>query len=250
MASTKGDKCEADAGCEGEGRPVPFAAMSTLLVVRHGQASFGSADYDQLSPLGETQSERLGKYLAERKVQVDALYTGPARRHRQTAEAMHRGAAAAGLGLPEARLDTGLAEFPAFKLFAQHQKSSLHEAVGTEGKSGAGKSFERICEAWMHGSIDTDELESAVQFEARVTAAVSAICRGEGRGKTVVLVTSGGPTMMAMKCALGLDAARACALLWVIANSSLTEFRYREDQTSLVAFNRIAHLEDEHLTYR
>lgn len=30
--------------------------MSAVLLVRHGQASFGAADYDQLSPEGEEQS--------------------------------------------------------------------------------------------------------------------------------------------------------------------------------------------------
>lgn len=37
--------------------------MGTLYLVRHGQASFGADDYDQLSPLGQRQSVRLGEYL-------------------------------------------------------------------------------------------------------------------------------------------------------------------------------------------
>ena len=35
--------------------------MSELVLVRHGQASFFSDDYDQLSPLGELQSQTLGQ---------------------------------------------------------------------------------------------------------------------------------------------------------------------------------------------
>jgi broad specificity phosphatase PhoE len=38
--------------------------MGTLYLVRHGQASFGADDYDQLSELGRRQSVRLGEYLA------------------------------------------------------------------------------------------------------------------------------------------------------------------------------------------
>ena len=34
--------------------------MGTLYLVRHGQASFGADDYDQLSPLGHQQALRLG----------------------------------------------------------------------------------------------------------------------------------------------------------------------------------------------
>jgi broad specificity phosphatase PhoE len=37
--------------------------MGTLYLVRHGQASFGADDYDQLSELGRRQSVRLGEYL-------------------------------------------------------------------------------------------------------------------------------------------------------------------------------------------
>ena len=37
--------------------------MGTLYLVRHGQASFGADDYDQLSPLGQQQAVRLGEYL-------------------------------------------------------------------------------------------------------------------------------------------------------------------------------------------
>ena len=36
-------------------------AMGTLYLVRHGQASFGSANYDQLSALGQRQCRRLGE---------------------------------------------------------------------------------------------------------------------------------------------------------------------------------------------
>ena len=37
----------------------------TLLLVRHGQASFGAADYDQLSDRGVEQSRRLGQWLVD-----------------------------------------------------------------------------------------------------------------------------------------------------------------------------------------
>ena len=42
--------------------------MSTILLVRHGQASFGAADYDNLSPTGHEQSRVLGAALAARGI--------------------------------------------------------------------------------------------------------------------------------------------------------------------------------------
>ena len=50
--------------------------MGTLYLVRHGQASFGADDYDQLSELGHKQSVRLGEYFARKGVHFDALIAG------------------------------------------------------------------------------------------------------------------------------------------------------------------------------
>ena len=60
--------------------------MSQVLLVRHGQASWGSDDYDVLSDLGERQSRMLGEALAARGVVPDLVVRGAMRRHRQTAE--------------------------------------------------------------------------------------------------------------------------------------------------------------------
>ena len=65
--------------------------MGTLYLVRHGQASFGADDYDQLSELGQRQSVRLGEYLASRDITFDAVYTGTLRRQVQTWEGIALG---------------------------------------------------------------------------------------------------------------------------------------------------------------
>ena len=61
-----------------------MALMGQLYLVRHGQASFGADDYDQLSELGQRQSRRLGEHWAERGVVFDAVITGTLKRHAQT----------------------------------------------------------------------------------------------------------------------------------------------------------------------
>ena len=66
--------------------------MSQILLVRHGQASWGAADYDVLSELGERQSFVLGEALAVRGVRPDLLVRGSMRRHRQTTEQALAGA--------------------------------------------------------------------------------------------------------------------------------------------------------------
>ena len=56
--------------------------MGTLTLVRHGQASFGAADYDQLSELGLRQCQALGTYLADRRRRFDAVLLSTACRPR------------------------------------------------------------------------------------------------------------------------------------------------------------------------
>ena len=61
--------------------------MGTLYLVRHGQASFGTDDYDRLSELGARQCERLGAYFRERNVRFDGVITGTLKRHTQSFDA-------------------------------------------------------------------------------------------------------------------------------------------------------------------
>ncbi len=65
--------------------------MGTLYLVRHGQASFGAEDYDNLSELGHKQAVRLGEYWRERGMVFDAVIIGTLNRHRQTWEGIAKG---------------------------------------------------------------------------------------------------------------------------------------------------------------
>ena len=60
--------------------------MSRMIMIRHGQASFLSDDYDRLSALGLDQARQLGEYWRAQQMQCDAAFCGPRRRHRETAD--------------------------------------------------------------------------------------------------------------------------------------------------------------------
>ena len=75
--------------------------MSTLWVVRHGQASFFEDDYDRLSALGEEQARRLGALWAKRELKFDQVYCGPRVRHVETARLAGEQLSAAGIPWPE-----------------------------------------------------------------------------------------------------------------------------------------------------
>ncbi|MGK0529545.1 MAG: broad specificity phosphatase PhoE, partial [Alteromonadales bacterium] len=50
--------------------------MTDIYLVRHGQASFGKANYDKLSELGGQQAIWLGDYFKHRNVEFDAVFSG------------------------------------------------------------------------------------------------------------------------------------------------------------------------------
>ena len=58
--------------------------MPTILLLRHGQASFGTADYDVLSALGERQARAVDAELHRRAAAIDLAASGTMRRQRDT----------------------------------------------------------------------------------------------------------------------------------------------------------------------
>jgi broad specificity phosphatase PhoE len=235
--------------------------MSTLYVIRHGQASFGAADYDQLSERGAEQARHLGRWLAARGVRVDRMWVGPRKRQQGTAE--HMIAAAEGW-LPAPEIAPGLDEYDgegvmrrvlpelmrsdpeAFAVFGGDPR-----AVATDPRRFQ-PVFERVIRRWAAGELAFGEggPESFAAFRARVRASLEGIMAAAGRGVTVAVVTSGGPTAVACQMALELSDQATIKQSWVVANTGLTELRYRAGELTLVAFNALPHLPADLVTYR
>ena len=239
--------------------------MGVVLLVRHGQASFGADDYDVLSETGWEQSRLLGAWLAERKVVPDLLLRGGMRRHRETAEGM---VVAAGWDTP-VEVDAGWDEFDHLGVVAAYARSVEAPAGGVQGDGmqGAGmqgvdrREFQRIFEQatarWTGGGHDADYPESWPAFVIRVRAALERACAAAGPGGTVVAVSSGGP--IAAACAALVDPdgedPGALARIWsrfntVTVNSSVTRVVVGSTGARLLTFNEHSHLEGETLTYR
>jgi broad specificity phosphatase PhoE len=230
--------------------------VSTLYLIRHGQASFGAADYDVLSPLGIEQSRMLGRHLAKRGQHLDAVYCGPRRRQLDTATHLLDAARAEGVAYPEMAVLDELDEYPALELLRHWlptlstEEPELAALLASGDARGPQRLLEVVSQKWARGELDTGELESFVAFSERVGRGLEAIMRAEGRGKRVAVVTSGGPISITMRMCLGLAEDTTLRVAWVIANSSVSEFRYREAELTMVAFNAVPHLEDAHVTYR
>lgn len=146
--------------------------MGTLYLIRHGQASYGEADYDRLSARGEEQARAIGRWLAGR--QLHALYTGPLRRQVQTGAFASEAAAAEGTALPEPTSLLELAEYPAFEML-QHLVPRLvaedpkFEALKTAPTPRLlDEAFHTILARWASDEWVVDGIERVSAFVARV----------------------------------------------------------------------------------
>lgn len=228
------------------------ARVSTLLLIRHGQASFGADDYDVLSPRGIEQARALGRYLGGRARPLDALYAGPRRRQIDTAHHARAAAAEAGLELPAITEIPELDEYPAFELLRYHIESGAvpPDATTAAADGSLDRVFEAMTRQWVRGELDTGALETFAAFGARVERGLRAVMDAEGRGRQVAVVTSGGPISIAMRKSLSLPDEMVMRIAAVIGNASVTEMRWRGSELSLFGFNHLHHVGADLVTYR
>jgi broad specificity phosphatase PhoE len=239
--------------------------MGRLFLVRHAQASFLSQNYDQLSPLGETQARLLGEYWARRKVIFDRVCLGPANRHRQTAQIVAESYRGIGLNFPEAAIMNEFDELQGDallsgslpQLLAGDEKiRELHAAMQNaanepDRRANFQRLFESIVSMWVNGEIAPPNVESWPEFCARVNRGLSAFLSKSGKGEAAVIFTSGVPISLAVQRALHLSPPHTLRIAWMSRNCSFSEFLFSGDRFTLSTFNSFPHLDDESLlTYR
>lgn len=212
--------------------------MGTLYLVRHGQASFGADDYDQLSPRGHEQAVRLGAYWRERGLQFDAVLCGTLRRHAQTLQGIQQGLA----GTPEPLLMPGLNEYDSHALIHCVHPMPLPRPDTPELYK---QHFRLLCDAmaqWMAGTISPAGMPCWDDFSGGVRAALDHV-RRQHTGHNVLLVSSGGPIAAAVGEVLCTPPEVTIALNMRIRNSAVTEFSISPKRLMLQTFNTLPHLD-------
>ncbi|TMQ03346.1 MAG: histidine phosphatase family protein, partial [Deltaproteobacteria bacterium] len=227
--------------------------VGTLYLIRHGQASYGQADYDRLSPRGIEQALAVGRWAASAR--LDALYAGPLRRQQQTAESANQGA---GGGLPPPHTLAELAEYPAYEML-QHlvprlieEDARFAELTSAPTPRLLDQAFHTILTRWSRNEWTVDGVERVEAFVDRIRTGLDRVLRASGSGARLACITSAGPIGVAVGLVFGIPAERMVRTSIVIRNASITELRFRSqgfdwqpDQLSLVTFNVTAHLPDE-----
>lgn len=230
--------------------------MPVIHLIRHGQASFAAAEYDQLSALGQQQARLLGEGLLRRAVRADLVICGNMRRHRQTAEAClgAMGAEAAW------QTDIGWDEYDHNDVLAAYDprfavQASLAALMQTEADPRAAfqHHFSRAVARWVSGEHDADYRETWTVFRARVSAALERLAASLQRSQTALVFTSGGAISVVVAQLLELPDDAVLRLNWTIANASTSKLLVGRGRVLLSTLNEHAHLEGHgasQITYR
>ncbi|WP_310383770.1 histidine phosphatase family protein [Roseateles sp.] len=213
--------------------------MGTLYLVRHGQASLGAVDYDQLSGIGERQCQALGAYWRSRGLRFDAVMSGGLKRHAQSLAGI-----AAGLGqvdLPAVQIRPGLNEYDGEALIRSVYSGELERPSDAESARRYFRLLRVGLRAWMSGQTQPQGMASYAEFSAGVVATLAHVrehCEGH-----VLLVSSGGPIATAVGQLLQTPNEAVIDLNLRIRNSAVTEFSFNPKRHALLTFNTLPHLD-------
>ena len=222
-----------------------LSIMGQLLLVRHGQASFGADDYDQLSDLGKRQSIRLGAYwqqmAAEQSgaeaLRFEAVLMGSLKRHRQTWEGIAQGAQ---LQMkPEVWPE--LNEYDSHALIETIHPEPLAKPDTPEMYKHHFRLLRTALQQWMAGATQPRGMPSYAEFAAGIQAVLKHV-RENHQGR-VLIVSSGGPISTAVAQILKAPAETSIELNLRIRNTALTEFVFTPSRHMLLSYNNLPHLD-------
>ncbi|MCI5045906.1 MAG: phosphoglycerate mutase family protein [Aquisalinus sp.] len=215
--------------------------MATIYLIRHGQASFGAANYDKLSQLGERQADVVGKYFRNCDVRLDAVYSGDLSRQKRTAEI----ALSHQKGEVEHIVDDRFNEVKNDE-HVEFFKDKIIErdpalAKKLTDNSFTSKDYQKIVEAvftyWVSPECTDTRTQSWDDYSNNVKKALSDVMQNQGGGKKIAIFTSGGTIATIVSQVLGLSGEHAYKFYEPVINCSVTQLFYSQTRVSLSYFN-------------
>jgi broad specificity phosphatase PhoE len=231
--------------------------MSTLIVVRHGQATYGPDHHDVLSPLGIHQSRRVGQWLAAAGRRPDVIWCGPLNRQVETACHLVAAADPEGNRWPRPVHLEEFREAPMREIFQRSIPQILDEEPELRGASQPEMRMAhvsptlalRVLERWAADTLDVPSAHSFALFDAQVQRGVARVVEAVDDGACGMVVTSVGPIVLMLRPLLGLDAAAALRLGATVMNAGISELEVTDGRWRLVSFNGADHLAPHERTF-
>ena len=220
--------------------------MGALYLIRHGQASFGSQNYDALSALGHQQGHVVGQALKARGVAPEVVVAGTMQRHQDTARAA---LAAMALDLTM-QVHAGVNEFDHENVIEVAQPRYADKAVMMAEMAASGDPrrtfqsfFQEAVSRWVAGHHDAEYSEPWSVFKLRCVATLGELVKLTPPKGQAVVFTSGGFISVVCAHLLGLHDTQAFAINWTLANAGITKILVGRDGLHLVSINEHAHVE-------
>jgi broad specificity phosphatase PhoE len=233
--------------------------VSTLTLVRHGQAYPFQRPNAALTSLGEAQAAKLAQFWLRGVVRFDEVYHGTLARQSRTQEVVAECFRAAGAPWPVAVRDAAWNEYDAtgvmqYLVSRDDRLSTLAaDFERARGTADENRMFQRMFEAamsrWLEGA-EVDSAESWPTFRSRVCGAIQRLMAGQP-GRRVVVFTSGGPIGLTVQSSMQAPVKSFLDVNWRVRNTSITQFVFDRSRLTLDSFNAIPHLDEVALwTYR
>lgn len=214
-----------------------------LIALRHGQASFGTDDYDRLSPLGASQCRQAGRWLARHGHDFATVVRGANLRHRQSLAALAEGFTEEGGRLPDEEVDTDFNEFDHHAVVAAYLAHHPDRMAEASPGPGLARLLADALHAWAQGQLGPPA-ESWPAFRARTRGAGARLHARAAQG-ALLLVTSAGVLAQLAAEALGAPDDRAVELNLQIRNAAMVELEAKRDGWRLATWNALPHLADQ-----
>ncbi len=221
--------------------------MASIYLIRHGQASFGAENYDQLSALGQRQADVTGQYLQTIGLSIDAAYSGSLWRQQETAQRVMAGLDFQGKIETDERFneinndEQVKALLP--KLTAQDESLAVIASRGMKSSKDYQKIIAAVFNAWVDPDCEASDITPWSTYRDGVRDAIANIIRSVGSGKNTAVFTSGGTIATAVGLVTGVGHAGFYQFYEPVMNCSITRFIYSGARISLSNFNDTAHLE-------
>ena len=217
--------------------------MTNVFLVRHGQASAGTDNYDRLSDVGVQQSQRLGDHWKQQSFRIDAAFCGTLQRQRHTAE----------LALDNAQSNTTLKTLAALNEYEHNIVDRLYGGGITSDGVDALRfdQYLDIMSRWRDAPEDDgNEIQSWHSFTQQGWQAILNTVQtysthpqaSTEKHPNLVFFTSGGVIASVLQQVLSLEFQSTMHALWQTRNASITSLLFNRYGVCLVDYNTVPHL--------
>lgn len=229
--------------------------MSTIYIIRHGQASFGAQNYDQLSPLGYEQASFLGNHIQQLNLEIQDVVIGEMKRHAQTAEYSLSKTPFSNAPI----IDGGWNEYDHMEILSRYRPEYAdiefikNEIIQLPDPMIAfQKIFEDSMMRWASGNYNSEYKESWEEMRERTSEGLNKIKERLEPNKAILVYTSAGAISALLSKLLNLNVKEAFQLQWKIPNCSISSVKIEENRIVVKGLHE-AHFFEGHphlLTYR